>query len=387
MNRVLLPLLASVTLLVGCQSTAVAPVTGADTRLEADERRLWLAVRAEEDSILRSGFVATVPQVERYLDTVVANLHPTALPDGERLRVRVIADPTLNAFAMPTGALFIHTGLLARLENEAQLAAILAHELTHAVHRHGLRSYRSIKNNSAFASAMMVGTGGSLVGLLGALGAVSSAAGYSRDLEREADANGFQLSLAAGYDPREGGKIFRTLRTETERSKKKEPFFFGSHPRLSERISNFDEFLAALPPERRTAGRNGADAFITILPSILVLNAEAALHAGDLDFARDSASHARQLRPRDARAAFLLAESHRRRATEADRAEALKLYRETVTLETPPPEAHRGIGLELMRLREFSAAASAFRRYLELRPTAGDRGHIEEFLRQCENPT
>jgi Zn-dependent protease with chaperone function len=387
MNRVLLPLLATASLLAGCQSTTVAPATGADTRLEADERRLWLAVRTEEDSLLRSGFVASVPAVERYLDTLVARLHPTALPDGERLRVRVIADPTLNAFAMPTGALFIHTGLLARLENEAQLAAILAHELTHAIHRHGLRSYRSVKNNSAFASAVMVGTGGSLVGLLGALGAVSSAAGYSRDLEREADANGFQLSLAAGYDPREGGKIFRTLRAETERSKKKEPFFFGSHPRLSERISNFDEFLAALPPKRHTEGRTGADEFTAILPPILVLNAEVALHAGDLDFARDSATHARQLRPLDARAAFLLAEAHRRRATDADRAEALKLYRETVTLETPPPEAHRGLGLELLRLREFPAAAAAFRRYLELRPTAGDRGHIEEFLRQCENPT
>lgn len=384
MRRLLPPLLACAALAGGCQSTSVAPLAGADTKLEEDERRLWVRVREEEESLLRSGFVAPLPQVERYLDGVIARLHPGVLPEGERLHVRVIVDSSLNAFALPNGALFIHTGMLARLDNEAQLAAILAHELTHAVNRHGLKSYRSIKNNTAFASVMAVGGGGSLLGLLGAFGAISSATGYSRDLEREADAHGFQLALAAGYDPREGARVFRELQADTARSKIKEPFFFGSHPRLAERIANFDEFLAALPPERRQQGRTGTEEFAAIQPAVLALNAQAALHAGDLDFARDSATQARRLRADDARAVFFLAESHRRRGTDIDHAEALKLYREAVALPTPPAEAYRGLGLELQHAREHAAAAAAYRRYLELAPTAGDRGHIEEFLRQCE---
>jgi beta-barrel assembly-enhancing protease len=383
MKRALPPFLAAAALLGGCQSTSVAPSTGADFKLEEDERRIWARVGEEESSLQRSGFVATIPEVEQYLDRVVAGLYREPIGDG-RLHVRVVADPTLNAFALPNGALFIHTGMLARLDNEAQLAAVLAHELTHAVHRHGLRSYRSMKNHTAFASSILVGTGGSLVGLLGAMGTLSSAAGYSQSLEHEADENGFRLVVAAGYAPRESVQVFRVLLEESKRSKIKNPFFFSSHPRLTERIDHFEKLYAALPPERQRQGKNGEEEFAAVLPAILNLNAQAALHAGDLDFARDSAMRCRQLQPGNATAAYFLAEVHRRRPGESDQASALLLYREAVERDPNFVEAHRGIGLQLLRARELEAAAKAFRRYLELKPKAEDRVHIENFIQQCE---
>lgn len=379
-----LPFFVAAALLGGCQSTAVAPATGADSPLEDDERRLWVRVRDEERSLQQSGFVASLPEVELYLDRIVARLHPQPLSEGATLHVRVVSDPTLNAFALPNGALFVHTGLLARLDNEAQLAAVLAHELTHAVNRHGLRSYRSLKNHTALASSIMVGTGGSLIGLLGTMGALSSATGYSQSLEREADENGFRLFVAAGYAPREGVQVFRILLEESKRTKIKTPFFFNSHPRLTERIAHFEEFYAALPPANRSQGRNGEEEFAAILPAVLNLNAQASLHAGDLDFARDSALRCRQLQPSNAAALFYLAEVHRRRASESDHASALQLYREAVERDPNLAEAHRGFGLELFRSQEHAAAAKSFQRYLELKPTAGDRAHIENFIHQCE---
>jgi predicted Zn-dependent protease len=372
--RARIPFFITGALLLGsCASTEVAPITSATIPREADEQQLWLQVQAQEQALLRSGFVVSLPEAERYLGGIVTRLYPQPLPEGYHLTVRVIADPSLNAFTMPNGALFVHTGLLARLENEAQVAAILAHEITHALHRHGLKSYRSMKNHAALANTLYIGAGGGLIGLLGAFGTLSSAMGYSRDLEREADATGFQMLVAAGYDPAAGSQVFRVLLEESARVKAKEPFFFGSHPRLAERSASFREFTAALPPARRDTGRTGAEEFVAILPAVLHANAEAALHAGDLD-----------LHPGDARATYLLAESVRRRTKESERAEALSLYRAAVAADPALAEAQRGLGLELMKAGDRPGAAEAFRRYLELAPNAADRAHIQFFLKQCE---
>ena len=56
------------------------------------------------------------------------------------VKIVVIKDPYLNAFAFPNGVIYIHTGMLARMDNEAQLAALLAHEMSHCIHRHTLRA-------------------------------------------------------------------------------------------------------------------------------------------------------------------------------------------------------------------------------------------------------
>lgn len=369
-----------------CQSTNVAPLSDANVPLEKDEREILGRVRAQESNLLRSGFVVRAPEVDGYLDSVLARLHPQPLPGDFRLQARVIADPSLNAFVLPNGAMFVHSGLLARLENEAQLATILGHELNHAVLRHSLKSYRSMKNHATFANSLYIGGGGSVFTLLTSLGALSSAMGYSRDLEREADVTGFQLVVAAGYDPRECLQVFRVLLEQTKREDRKEAFFFGSHPRLAERSANFRELIASLPEARRETGQRDSEQFVAMLPEVLRINARAALQKGDLDAARDSAQRALQLRADDAQALYFLGEIHRRRTATAapDRAEAQRFYREALAHAPELAEAHRGLGLELMKAGERSAAAEALRRYLELAPDAHDRPHIQEFIRQCE---
>jgi predicted Zn-dependent protease len=220
--------------------------------------------------------------------------------------------------------------------------------------------------------------------LLTSLGALSSAMGYSRDLEREADVLGFKLLVDAGYSPLASGQVFRLFMEESTRANQKEPFFFGSHPRLAERSASFRELAAALPTERRESGTIGVEELEAILPEVLILNSQACLQKGDLQFARESAERAMRLRPTDARTVCAVAETYRRQPGAADRDAAARYYREALALDAKLPEAHRGLGLELMKSGDRDGAAQAFRRYLQLAPDAADQAHIQEFIRQCE---
>lgn len=369
-------------LLAGCQTTDVAPAASATAALEDDEQRLWARAREEQEAIERSGFLVRQPALEAYLDGLLAQLQTRPLGAGGQLHAHVVVDPTLNAFALPDGTIYIHSGLLTRLENEAQLATVLAHELTHSTHRHALKNIRNLKNQTGFYASLTMSTGG-MGGLLGLLGAASSISGYSQELEREADATGFRQLRLVGYDPQESPKVFRTLLAESRRSKIKEPYFFGSHPRLSERIASYEELVAALPPAQRQ-GRVGAAEFHAAIAPVYALNAGAALHAGDFEGALDSARRRLAQAADDAPAQLVLAETFRRRAQGQDLAEALRLYQALATRPDAPAEAHRGLGLLLLKT-DKPAAAAAFRRYLQNKPDAADRGHIETYLRQCES--
>jgi predicted Zn-dependent protease len=371
---------AGITLLLsGCESTNIAPAPSAGAQLESDERRLWARAQEEEIQLEHSGFLAHAPELEAYLTEIVSNLKPDPLPEGGIFRVKVLVDPSVNAFALPDGTIYVHTGMLARLENEAQLATVLAHETTHSTHRHGLKGFRDFKNKTAFVAVFNAGTVG-VGGLLGAVGAASAISGYSQDLERDADATGFRLIVAAGYEPRETSRTFELLLAEVKRSKIREPFFFGSHPRLQERIANFQQLTAALPTARR-GDQVGLDAYNRKIAGILLLNANAAQQAGDLDFAEASARRLMALEAKNADAALLIADVERKRGHDQ---QALERYRELTRSRPQMAESYRGLGLLLFKQHNYREAAAAFRQFLALAPNAPDRSHIETFLQQCE---
>src|SRR4030095_15835671 len=126
---------------------------------------------------------------------------------------RALRDPQPNAFALPNGSIYVTTGLLISIDNESQLAAIMAHELTHVMRRHTYVQNRS--NRKKFLSMnIMTAIGAYAPG--GIVGAVIIAAttiaplivmatvfGYSRDLEREADLKGIDMMVTAEYAPEE----------------------------------------------------------------------------------------------------------------------------------------------------------------------------------------
>lgn len=372
--------LAAVALLAGaCQTTDLPPVTAGDYRVEADEQALRKEAEEEQARLDASGLVLADPAVTAYLEAVARRLAPAGAPEVLAISVRVVRDPLLNAFAFPTGRIYVHTGLLARMDDEAQLAALLAHEMTHATHRHAVKQFRDLKNKAAFAAglgAVSLGVGG----LLGSLGAAAAVTGYSRDLEREADTVGLSLVAAAGYDLDQAAKLFDHLKADLEEEKRSEPFFFGTHPRVVERIESYRALLAG-PYRDRRPGRVEAEAFLAAVAPALLENARLELARGRFDAAERSARRYLAAEPAGAPGYFLLGEAARQRPG-SDSARALAHYRRAAALDPSYADPHRALGLLLLKRGDRAEARAAFARYLALAPSAPDRAYVEAYLKE-----
>ena len=116
---------------LACASTRVEPIKGTGFAPEEDERALWGKARKLDDELAKSRHLLPDVELEAYLDDVVARLLAVSGSSAPPPRVRVMLDPYANAFALPNGSIYLHTGLLSPMENEAQLAPVLGHELTH----------------------------------------------------------------------------------------------------------------------------------------------------------------------------------------------------------------------------------------------------------------
>src|SRR5215467_7699141 len=109
-------------ILAACATSTLAPIRDGNVQLEDDEKRMWARVEQEQKKFEASDALYRDAELDAYLTGVARRLQPPEVLQAIPFRVAVVKNPWLNAFAMPNGALYIHSGLLARLENEAQLA-------------------------------------------------------------------------------------------------------------------------------------------------------------------------------------------------------------------------------------------------------------------------
>jgi hypothetical protein len=361
---------------VGCvvpRAERVPPVTAPGYRLEGDEARLWREAAELETRARKSGAVLDDRALERYLAGVARRLAPRGALERLDVRVRVIETPALAAFITPDAAIFVSMGLLSRLENEAQLAMVLGHELTHAVNRHHLVEYRTYKGGLDSTAGLPFG--------LGSLGTQAAVTGYSRDLEQEADEQGLGLVAAGGWDVREAPRPFEHLAEWVKEEKIEEPYSFASHPRLKERI----ESTRALLEERygrQRAGDAGKDRYRQAVREVILATARLDLAAGRFGAAERGAEDYLALSPRSAAAMTVLADAARQRRGKDER--ALELYRKAAALDPGCAEAQRGLGLALARRDDRAGARAALRAYLKLAPAAVDRAWIEGELAELD---
>ncbi len=139
-----------------------------------------------------------------------------AQESGFPFSFEVVADPSVNAFALPGGHMFINTGLLKSVDNEAQLAGVMGHEMSHVILRHGTNqaSKAQMIEIPAALAAQMTGKGtmmGQLAQLGIGLGANSVLLKFSRNAESQADLMGSHLMSEGGYDPMEMAHFFNKL--------------------------------------------------------------------------------------------------------------------------------------------------------------------------------
>ena len=151
-----------------------------------------------------------------YLQNVVVNLlNASRLTKNYKYPVVVLLDEpdVVNAFAAPGGFVFVTTGMLGFVENEDELAFVLAHEIAHIEMDHGLNAIKQNEGAKLFQSATADMGAGGLFGELLAWGEN----GFSKDLEQEADLRGGQIAGSLGYDWKAGVKVIERLETITSR--------------------------------------------------------------------------------------------------------------------------------------------------------------------------
>ena len=170
---------------------------------------------------------------------------------------KVVNEKSINAFALPGGPTFTHTGLIAAADNEAQIAGVLAHEISHVVLRHGTSNVS--KANILQIPAMLGGAlgGGGMLGQLAqlgvGLGANSLMLKFSRNAESDADLLGTRIMHRVGYNPIEMARFFEKLEAESGKQGKLSQFF-SDHPNPGNRVKSVQAEIQLLPK------RDGYDA-------------------------------------------------------------------------------------------------------------------------------
>lgn len=206
----------------------------------------------EEKGSVYSGALAD------YVAQVGQRMVRAAGQDPERYTFTVLDDPSINAFAVDGGYIFVARGLLAYLENEPQLAAVLGHEIGHLVARHPQE--RKLASRSSRIGSTILGFLTRSGALYQTARAYSEAAlsGYGRDQELEADGLGARYLADAGYDPIAMLEVIRVLADQEEFAREVEGRsvsyhgLFASHPRNDRRLFEVIQAGAAegVPPER-----------------------------------------------------------------------------------------------------------------------------------------
>jgi predicted Zn-dependent protease len=370
--------------LFACAITRVAPIGENGFQAEEDEKRIWREARETQMRFDRSGLVYDDAAVTAYVNQVGSRIIPANISKEIDFKIKVLKHPAANAFALPHGVLYIHTGFLARMDNEAQLAAVLAHEASHIIHRHTIQTFRQAKQAAAFASTLLVigapaGLPGAGVILLGTVGALAVVSGYSQSMEEDADTEGLRLVANAGYDPAEAVKVIDNVMRYVEQEEIKEPFFFSTHPRLQERKTSFQRLL-----DTEYKGRSGwrrQEEFAVQTGRAVLENALLEMARGRFALAQESIEKCIAFEGANCKAHYALAELFRQRGVEGDAERAEKEYQTAIDLEPGYAEAHRGIGLLFYKKGRSEQAREHFKKYLELNPVAKDRAYIEQYLR------
>ena len=438
-NKPILTLLLATALLL---SNLAVPAVAAETQhkdkgiygsvnLTKAEYRAIETSGEMHDQFQRRGLRQNDRELDEWLQEIGNRLVPETTDSYQEYRFYLIRDPSPNAFALPDGQIYVHTGLICRLENEAQLAFLLAHEINHVAGHHGILAYRSYKKKAVL---------GNLIGILGALaggwgevggylmnyGLATSVFGYSRDLEQEADVKGYALMLDAGYDVREMPALFEILGEDFEGLNPRMGGKWSTHPDLILR-GQYTAALAAETAEERLAGLSlGSDDFRnrvrplaleTVRDYILSDYPKTALELAknlieeDPEYAAGWVAQGHsyialgatseysvevQLTKKEKKARVKLrskltreelraqAEMSPQAKTNIERnyAEAEKSYRVALELDKAAVEAHAGLGEIYLRREMYRESARELVAYIRLRPDAPDKSIVMDDLRQ-----
>jgi predicted Zn-dependent protease len=251
MNRTIIPVLL---LLAGCAARQPGDPIKPGFNMFSQEQEVQLGREAAAE-IRKQVHVVPDQGLQNWISGLGRKLASQPQAGQYPYSFTLIQEDSINAFALPGGPIFVHTGLVTAADNEAQLVGVLAHEIGHIALRHATNqaSKAQLIQIPAVLGGAALGNN-SMLGQLGQLGigfgANSLLLKYSRDAERQSDNFGARLMHDAGYNPLEMARFFEKLEAE---GGSRAPQFLSSHPNPENRVAAVQRELTAFPPREYDA--------------------------------------------------------------------------------------------------------------------------------------
>ena len=205
-----------------------------------------LARQVEESSKL-----VTDPEINEYINRIGQNLVRNS-DSRVPFTIKVLDSDEVNAFALPGGFFYVDSGLIMAADTEAELAAVMAHEIAHVAARHATKNMtkQQIWNMASIPLMFIGGPAAYAIAEVASIAVPMGFLKFSRDAEREADMLGLQYDYAAGYDPEAFVQFFEKLKVEEKKKHSNIAKMFSTHPMNSERIEAAQNEIRAYLPDR-----------------------------------------------------------------------------------------------------------------------------------------
>lgn len=427
-------LLTSLPISAHAPSVATTPVEDEKFAFGKVDLDLLSEIKLLDDRFEKEGVVFHETNLDAYLNRVGTAVVADKKLENVEWKFRALRDPVPNAFALPNGSIYINTGLLALLDDENQLAAVIAHEITHVSERHTYLRNRSLRKimltmniiNTIGNWNPIGGPAGLAISLIASVSPFMlaiSVLGYSKDQEKEADLEGLKYATAAGFVPDGMPNSFKAMQRDVEGEQFNS--FYSDHPKLQERVNYTSSSIGAdarrlTEDEARTAKSD----YLAVMEIADRHDVELAINEGRFRSAVFVSQKLVSLHPESSENVFYLAESYRtlgprnaeltdqqrtsgakkkaaktraKRTLEEQDAELLKtpegqeawktnseksetLFLRALELNRFNASAHRGLGMLYERLNRKQEAAGEYAKYLELAPNAIDTERVRRRL-------
>ena len=354
---------------------------------DADEERMARENAAKFD---KANQMWDDPLLDTYLNGLVQRLAKVAHPRPYAYRIKVVRDASLNAFTFGGGYLYVHAGLLARMENEAQLQMVLGHEIAHVTERHvtrgiegsyGIQLLGQIAASAGSASGAASQIPPALLQKTYEYSMNAAVSGHGRGAETEADVVGLEYMVKTGHDPREAPKTFEQLLKEHGDQAAVQNFFYGSHPTNKTRIEHLNGLIKSKYSQTTGTEVANTDEFVKRTRELVILVARM-----DYDNKRPKEAAAlleKALKAReDATARYFLGKIAMD-AADSDR--AIAQFRMAIAADDKLLDPYRELGMAYYQKGDSAKAIESLEKYLKLGPGAKDAERVKTMIKDLKD--
>ncbi len=351
-----------------------APVLGMDAGGGISQsQRLWRLAAQEQATLDQRGVILQDASLSIYLQAVAKRLWENVDTDLSLPTIKIIKDTRMEAYAYPNGYCFLTTGMLNQLDNESQLAMIIAHEMVHYIRQHTTELYDHYQKPGPetglqYADRRQASGGEDIEQKIDAA-------------EHQADQEGLSILESAGYCGTEVLALISNLIKNMQ--DKGRPVTVD---RLKDRLASMQTMLhnAQGKSACTSAAGDGHALYLNRIAPAFMANAQVAIQRGDWDQADRSISLFQILKPADARAYYLKGEILRRRNVGDAKNQCIGYYEKALEIDPTFPSAQRVLGELHFKAGRYQKAKSYFEAFLNLAPQDDTRAYIKGYLLQCQ---